>query len=229
MSLGALLRLAGLAVTLVSSVFLLGGLLPDGGPIKKLALVEPQESDQFPCQDVLAVKPLVILVLGQSNAANHGALLDGTSKLTVPLVRGNRCFMSGAPLPGATGRGGSIWPGLGELLAPQKTLFSVLAVESTAIREWVDPGMLNWELRQKLRSMQNLGIKIDLVIWQQGEADARLGTSSESYQHDFLRLITFFRNMGVTSPIMVALSTYCRDFEGGGSQICPEEHCNATQ
>lgn len=214
---GALLSACFVALSLVFLSSLPRSVMLNGLVIGRLAIVEPIGLKQQLCQDFLKGDPLVVLVLGQSNAGNHGVLEHDFGSRKISLVYGNHCFFAPDPLPGATGRGGSVWTRLGKLLEPQQILFSVLAVESTAIEDWVNPGLLNWELRQKLRTLRYLGIKIDLIVWQQGEADARRGTSRGAYKEDFLRLLSFLRKMGFHSPVMFALSTHCRF--GDGSHV----------
>ena len=80
------------------------------------------------CASIAAQRPLVVLVIGQSNAANHGVLAQGAAQPVV-LVAEGQCILAVDPLPGGTGRGASIWQRLPQYfsrLEPDKPL--VLAV-----------------------------------------------------------------------------------------------------
>ena len=165
------------------------------------------------CTGVAASRPLVILALGQSNAGNHGeAGPQPQAPLTV-LAQG-RCHRSADPLPGATGRGGSLWSRLPPLLATQgldrPLAVGLLSVESTTIDDWVrDASPLRAELARQVRLMAQAGLLPQLVLWQQGEADARAGTTADHYARGLQRLLDDLRALGVAAPVLAARSTVC--------------------
>lgn len=167
-----------------------------------------------PCGPLLTRKPLVLLVLGQSNAGNHG---ESPSSSTPPvhLVVPDGCASSTDPLPGATGTGGSIWAHLPAALASagfrRPVLFAVLAVDGTTIADWNrNHGALPNELAALARRLQALGITPDLVLWQQGEADAQAATPDTAYAADLEALAQQLHSAGIDAPILSALSTVCR-------------------
>jgi hypothetical protein len=205
---GAILALGGLAYAWQRSN------APSASPQDHVdEIFRPAPIDAVPCDFSAQPRPLMILVLGQSNAANHGAPpppSDGQRKATF-LFEG-RCYRTGSAAPGATGRGGSIWTVLAPRLsrtAGRPVVFSVLAVEATQVRDWVEPGRLHRRLADTLASNRENSFVPDIVLWQQGEADARSGTSANDYRERFSRLVALLRSQGVAAPIAVALSTRC--------------------
>jgi len=168
---------------------------------------------EISCSELAATRPLVLLALGQSNAGNHGR--QESRSPTVNLIADQKCVLANDPLPGATGDGGSIWSHLVPLLtSPRGTspvVLSVLAVDSTTIAEWTDKnGPLKKILTAKLASMNRLGLPPTLVLWQQGEADARDKTSEEDYMVHLQELASILDGEGVRAPILLAKSTVCR-------------------
>lgn len=158
---------------------------------------------------------LNLFVLGQSNAANHG---ESTVAEWPPqvLVRGPAgCAVQADPLPGGTGAGGSLWSHLpramrdaGDSRVPVVTL---LAVDDTSIGDWTRPGSpLRAALQRELHAAVAAGHAPDLVLWQQGEADARRGTGRDDYAAAFTELVALIRGAGVTAPLVAARSTRCR-------------------
>jgi hypothetical protein len=96
-------------------------------------------------------------------------------------------------------------------------VFSVLAVEATQIRDWIEPGKLRNRLIEILANNHAHAFVPEVVLWQQGEADAMAGTTHDEYRQQFSRLVALLRSQGVTAPIIAALSTRCRN--EGSKQI----------
>ena len=169
---------------------------------------------ELSCAEIAAKHPLVILALGQSNAGNHGSSI-GHSAQPVTLIAEGKCIKTTAPLPGATGMDDSIWPRLSALLSnpanSRPIVLSVLAVEATSIDDWTNQrSPLKNRLSAQVASMQRLGLAPNLVLWQQGEADALLGTRQEDYSTGLDRLTAILNEAGVNAPIVLARSTICR-------------------
>lgn len=181
-----------------------------GNYLAPLRLAGSVYASEQPCDLIVQERPLVFLVLGQSNAGNHGQRSHSGYQHRISLIHRGKCFLASEPLPGASGRGGNIWSRLPELLYPRRIAIALLAVESTPVRQWVEPGSLLWELKYEIASIQRVGGHIDLVLWQQGEADARDGTLVTAYRNDFLKLRSILRESGVEAPVMLAKSTRCR-------------------
>lgn len=165
-----------------------------------------------------AEQPLVLLVLGQSNAGNHGAIRGGATPEARVFAQG-RCHVAADPLPGATGRGGSIWTRLPDALrrrgATRPLLLVPLAVDATQVDDWVREGSpLTAQLRGLLRSLRAAQVQPDFVLWQQGEADAQRGTSGADYAAGIDALRSLLRAEQVHAPILLAVSTQCRGADG---------------
>ncbi|SBT09908.1 hypothetical protein ACCAA_80011 [Candidatus Accumulibacter aalborgensis] len=166
------------------------------------------------CADVVSGRPLVLLALGQSNAANHGSL-DRRDVEAVTLVAEGKCSQAVDPLAGGTGDGGSIWQRLPAALREQRSerpiVISVLGVDASSIDEWTRPDSpLRQRLVEQIASLLGLGLLPDFVLWQQGEADSRAGTSSDDYAERLDRLAALLHEAGAKAPIILALSTICR-------------------
>ncbi|MGZ8288019.1 MAG: hypothetical protein ACXW2U_06710 [Telluria sp.] len=181
---------------------------PDALAARIDAIRAPAAADRIAC----ARPAYRILVLGQSNAANHGpAPADGRKRM--PVIADGSCYLSSAPLPGATGDGDSIWPHMADELGYQvggrPLAFAVLAVENTTIADWTGEGPVRRRLVRELAALRKSALSVDLVLWQQGEADARDGTSRTKYTAGLLELEQILAGQGVRAPLLVAQSTYC--------------------
>lgn len=157
------------------------------------------------CAEIAAKNPLVILALGQSNAANHGERTK-TPQTPVTLIADGKCVMATDPLPGSTGRGGSIWSRLKGPL-----LISVMGIDATSISEWTaEQSPLRQRLATHIATMKTLGLTPKVILWQQGEADAQLGTTAAAYAAELQKLADTLAQAGTDAPIIMALSTVCR-------------------
>lgn len=128
---------------------------------------------------------------------------------------GDRCARVNDPLPGATGEGGSIWRHLPALLKPEMAgrtvLLSVLAVEATTIDDWTRPdSVMAGRLVTQIEALRRNGMPPNLVLWQQGEADARARTSTSQYLVGLQRLRALLSRADADAPLMLARSTICR-------------------
>lgn len=175
-----------------------------------------------PCDDGAPGVRLRLLVLGQSNAANHGAETEAPAMGGAPMVTvftPSGCVRTGDPLPGGTGRFRSIWSRLESALERQgvavRVEVAMLAIDATSISDWTrESSPVPTALDELLRAMARDRFVPQMVLWQQGESDARLGTSTEAYVQGFLRLRQQLRQGGVSAPIWMALSTRCRNASG---------------
>lgn len=178
------------------------------------AIVRVGGEHMVSCSEIAAQRPLIVLALGQSNAANHGTRTADAGE-QVLLIADGKCIMAVDPLPGSTGAGGSIWLRMARRLARPESqrlfVLSVMGVDATSILDWTDDGSaLKNRLVQHLSSMRALGLSPHLVLWQQGEADARLGTTGKAYGDGLDKLAAILDHAGSTAPIVMARSTVCR-------------------
>ena len=176
-------------------------------------IVSSRGKTEIACETVVAGKPVVLLALGQSNAANHGTR-DGPSP-EVTLIDDERCVIAGDPLPGGTGDGGSIWSRLpGQMRAAglkRPVVLSVLAVDATTIADWTAADSpLVARLKRRIDTLRALGAQPTLILWQQGEADAKRGTSEMDYLASLQALDRNLTAFGVGAPVLLARSTSCR-------------------
>lgn len=177
-------------------------------------IVAPGSQPRADCGAWARQKPLVLLALGQSNAANHGSP-GPVDAPPVALVAGSECLWAEDPLPGATGQGGSIWRRLPSKLRPalgdRPVVLSVLALDASSMAEWTRPdGALAARLAAQVRTLRQLGLPPDFVLWQQGEADARLHTSGAHYLRGLQSLAAQLQAAGSEAPLLLARSSRCR-------------------
>jgi len=166
------------------------------------------------CADIAAQRPLVLLALGQSNAGNLGER-SAVDAPPVTLIAEGKCIMATDPLPGSTGTGGSIWRRLPQHLRAlglqRPVVLSVMGIDATSIADWTDVASpLRRRLVNHIQSMHALGLPPQAILWQQGEADARLGTTAQAYGDSMGKLALALSIKGVEAPIFVAFSTVCR-------------------
>jgi hypothetical protein len=166
------------------------------------------------CMQMAGLNPVVILILGQSNAANHGER-DSATQTSVSLIADSKCILATNPLPGGTGRGDSIWSYLPVYLLHQELqrplVLSIIGVDATSIADWTDDySPLQHRLTNHIKSMKALGLLPTLILWHHGEADAQLGTTSVAYAAGLTRLAEVLSRSGADAPIVAALSTICR-------------------
>jgi hypothetical protein len=165
--------------------------------------------------------PVIVLVMGQSNAASHAARspmagVSGTTTLPqpVPIWREGRCVLAGDPLPGTTGEGTSLWTALTHtwpaLWPRHQVVLAPLAVENTRLAAWVEPGRLRDELDHHLADVARSGWPVVAVLWQQGEADMVAGTPADQYLRELAALRDRLDGHGLRAPLVVAYSTHCR-------------------
>lgn len=173
----------------------------------------------------------VILTLGQSNAANYG---QGPYpiKHTFYELKGEKISVAQDPLTGADGSGTSVWTRLGDLLIERQVfknvVFIPIAIGSTEIACWTS-GDCNKKLTEVLKSLNKLNIKVNYIIWHQGESDNLKNTSFEEYKNS-LTLIKnqIFENMGNT-PFIVSIASYHPEMIGKKHQGRDESIRKAQQ
>ena len=172
-----------------------------------------QVGARLPVAPADIVDPAVFLIIGQSNAANHGATRHACSK---PAFNFNPfdglCYRASDPLLGATGDLGSPWCLLADALIARgfarSILLCPLAVGGATVAEWAPGGPYHHRMTYSLKRLQAAGFRPSHVFWHQGEADALYGTSAEAYGRSFTALALSLRGLGVRCPIHVAIASY---------------------
>lgn len=123
-----------------------------------------------------ADRRLVLLCVGQSNAANYGPSRRSAGPGVYAFVNG-KLFEASDPLPGGDGYGGSIWTRLGARLAAtgryDAVVFALAARGSSKAGDWAAHGSLHPQLQTQLSALAALKFDLDAVLWVQGEQEAR--------------------------------------------------------
>ncbi|MBN8421236.1 MAG: hypothetical protein J0L73_20135 [Verrucomicrobia bacterium] len=140
----------------------------------------------------------IFIVAGQSNSANHGEEKQTTQTGRVSSFDGQHWQLANDPQSGASGRGGSFMPPLGDALVKPLNVpvgFIPCGIGATSVREWLPKGATfpnpptiesrvqklangEWEskgqayevLVQRMKSAGPNGFRA--VLWHQGESDA---------------------------------------------------------
>jgi len=177
-------------------------------------LVQIGNQPVLACDGIAAQRPIVILALGQSNAANLGTPTPSGGP-PIMLTTDGKCVMAVDPLPGSSGDGGSIWYRLAlrlSAIGPQRPIvMSAMGVDATSIDDWTaTQSPLRARLVLQLKSMQAAGLAPELILWQQGEADARAATTEQVYSAGLDKLALILEQAGSQAPIFAARSTVCR-------------------
>ena len=210
-----------------SGVYLIG---VDSSSLQGRKLVLPSQ---------VGTDPVVFLVLGQSNIANHGeSKFSATANVFNFNPFDGNCYFATDPLLGATGDLGSPLCVLGDKLIQSgfanSIVFCNLAVGGSTVREWAPGGPYHHRLTYGLSRLYEFGLTPSYVLWHQGEADAFYGTTAFDYSAAFRRLATSVRALKVFAPIFVARATYFAIPEGYEAKqqevrraqadlICPDE------
>lgn len=131
-----------------------------------------------------------ILVLGQSNVANHGQP-RATSDFG-GVFHAGACLPLSDPIPGGSGEGGSVWTRFAPLmrdsnLAPDLRI-TLRAQGGTAIADWSKSGKHFEELLRDLPAIRSCPVPVTHVLYHQGERDTMLGTDEVGYVSRFLEL-----------------------------------------
>lgn len=223
---GLVVAAAAAGVTAVAGAPLLSALRAEQQLATRVASAQgPGPVPVRPCAEdhaTPAAAPLVLLVLGQSNAGNHGANKPAEVALGSPKANvfvGSGCQFTADPLPGGTGEHGSIWSRLPSHLhslgLARPVVVALLAVDATSMKEWSSTsGPLAARLDALLAQLKLAQLQPELVLWQQGEADALAGTAQADYAHGLERLRAHLRTAGVAAPILAARSTLCQGSDG---------------
>jgi Carbohydrate esterase, sialic acid-specific acetylesterase len=191
------------AIALARDPMAPGGLLEQLMPAQRYAKItdpyafgdfgNPAGREQVRCAYVAARRPAVILIAGQSNAANTAELdRDGRPfRVDRPIFNFNfvneRCYRAENPLLGAEGP----YQSFGLPLAAQlidarifrRVLLVPIAVAGTLIEEWAPPSGHHWvRFRRSVASLDRLGLQPHFILWHHGEGNAGFLTSGANVQ-----------------------------------------------
>jgi hypothetical protein len=148
----------------------------------------------------------VLLVAGQSNAANsQGQRYQSPDDRVVNFSEGH-CYRAASPLLGADDYNGESWTLLGLKLIRTGLYNRVIVIPAasggSAIRRWATGGDLSAMLVTVIRTATSR-YTITAVLWDQGATDFTLQTPEERYRSDLKALIDQIRAEGVTAPFFI--------------------------
>jgi hypothetical protein len=160
---------------------------------------------EIPCppQDDLTA---VLLVIGQSNAANYQGQRHQSDDDRVVNFAADRCYRAASPLLGADGRMGETWTLLGTKLVRSGLYRTVIlipvAVGGSAVRRWAEGGDINATMLAAIQAAK-ARYTITGVLFDQGAADFALHTPEAQYRSDLGSLINSLRAEGVRAPFFI--------------------------
>ena len=163
-----------LAFGLVAGIYLqhrwpLGRLVQPSTPRPTLAATTIADLAGIP-----PARRLVILVAGQSNAANYGTTPRAAGGKVYAFAQG-KLYAATDPLPGGDGAGGSIWSRLGARLILtgdyDAVIFAVVAEGSTRATDWMEGGRCHPRLITTLQELAAARLPPDYFLWLQGESE----------------------------------------------------------
>lgn len=166
---------------------------------------------------------IVLLVMGQSNAANYGdAKYSPHCNNIFDFYKGTLSPLND-PLQGASGASGSVWSRLADKLIERNFAGTVIvvpcAVGGTKIEQWIPGGNLNYLVEETLGYLDNAGLKPTHVLWHQGESNhVAFSTggitpqqNADNYTANFGLLVNYLRSKGVAAPVYPAMATICQN------------------
>ncbi|HUH76047.1 MAG TPA: sialate O-acetylesterase [Devosia sp.] len=165
----------------------------------------------------------VLLVLGQSNAANYAGqrYRSNFGEKIVNFFDG-QCFVAASPLLGSTGTKGEYWTELGNKLVRSGRFENVVIVpvaySGTAVALWAEGGHLNQVIVATVDALTSAGFRPTQVLWDQGEFDYVLGTSEAVYRERLTSVIATLRDEGVTAPFYISIASKCLEPSNGGTK-----------
>jgi hypothetical protein len=155
-------------------------------------------------------KTAVLLLVGQSNAANYqGQRYQSADDRVVNFLDG-RCYRAASPLLGADGQRGEPWTLLGNKLVQSGLYHTVIlvpaAVGGSSVRRWAAGGDLNAMLMAVITAVK-ARYTINAVLLDQGTTDFVERMPEGEYRSDLKSMIDSVRTQGVHAPFFITRST----------------------
>jgi hypothetical protein len=194
------------------------------GGVKRIALPDrgareptrPVVSDARGRQEVdcasIREDAAILLIMGQSNAANSG---DTRYKTRHDVINYNwvdgKCYHAEDPLLGTDGDGGTIWTRMGDDLIEsghyKQVVLVDIAVSGTRIRMWAGGEGPTRHAVKIAAELRRHGRHFTHVLWHQGESDWE--TPRDIYIRLFQEMAEYLRANDIKAPIFVAQTTLC--------------------
>jgi Carbohydrate esterase, sialic acid-specific acetylesterase len=154
----------------------------------------------------------VIVVLGQSNAANYGmGRYEATEAVDNFDPESGRCFAAIDPLLGADGSGSSFVTRLGDILVQsggfKRAIIVSIGVGGASVSELASTHLNRIE--NLISKLHRAGLTPTHFLFEQGETDASQATTESQYLTSLTTLVWEFRSAGYLAPFYVALATKC--------------------
>ena len=120
-----------------------------------------------PCNDGGPLRPLVIVTLGQSNAANHGrGLYAPKHRVDNFNLYDGKCYKAVEPLLGPTGQGGNFATRLADMLIERqladRVVLAPIAMGGTTVEQWAHEGLFNRRIAASIRRLYDAGLSAGL-------------------------------------------------------------------
>jgi len=148
----------------------------------------------------------VLLVIGQSNAANYQGQRHQSGDDRVINFAAGHCYRAASPLLGADGELGETWTLLGTKFIQSGLYRTVIlipaAVGGSSIHRWADGGDLNAMMVAVIRAAK-MRYTITGVLLDQGAKDFALHTPEDQYRSDLKSLIDTIRAQRVHVPFFI--------------------------
>jgi hypothetical protein len=155
----------------------------------------------------------VLLIAGQSNAANSGAQRHSTRHPDRVLnFMGGRCYVAASPLLGSNGFAGEYWTLMADELidsgAFDRVILAPVAVGGSNIAQWAKGGALNTSMIPLVQDLVT-HYRVTGVLWHQGESDFTLKTDPARYKEQFRSFADTLRDNSIDAPVFVSTATRC--------------------
>ncbi|MCP9849788.1 sialate O-acetylesterase [Cyanobium sp. Morenito 9A2] len=157
----------------------------------------------------------MLVVIGQSNAGNHGhpPARAGVNAYALSAQGLHRLV---DPLPGSSGTGGSPWSrwaALRQLADPgQQVVVASIAQGSSQVVDWINVGAHSQRLPALHAQLKRQGLSVDALVWHQGETEAWGGDDPKAYAAHLGAWLASVRRLGIQAPIFVCQTS--RDGQG---------------
>jgi len=160
---------------------------------------------------VKSKRNLVVLILGQSNAANYCQGENDSVKNIFMYFR-KELYKAKDPILGASGNSGSIWIPVFEGILNRIDLDSILMVNiaqgSSSVKDWQPGGVHHALLQETMEGLQQRTLSPDLVLWQQGEQDNLNGMSKEGYLSAFRKIHMVLKSFDKELPVLISITSF---------------------
>lgn len=155
-------------------------------------------------------KVMVVLTIGQSNAANFG---DGSYTCKHPVYNYYKgdLYMAKDPILGANGPGCSVWTRVADRLIDsglyKKVILVPCAIGSTSVQCWAE-GDCKAQLLKTLAYLKKDNIELTHIFWDQGETDNVDKTTKAEYKKRLKQVIGMIRAEQPNAVFFSTISSY---------------------